>query len=161
MRGDIFLCWFSPKSVEMNGLSVGGFLFGMVIWGNVLLDVVVVEIVVVETVDVAQVWFFIFFWRGCMEDMMGVRLVIEVVVGVVVSVSVVELFCSVRIGLGVGGVGNRRGSVVSGGGDASVADGGGTRWRNCCRFPGGIFGEPQEDLPYRRPFTLDIIDFFS
>ena len=50
---------------------------------------------------------------------------------------------------------------MSGGGDASVADGGGTRWRNCCRFPDGIFGEPQEDLPYRRPLTLDIIDFFS
>ena len=99
MRGDIFLRWFSPKSVEMNGLGVGGFLFGIVIWGNVLLDVVVVEIVVVETVDVAQVWFFIFFWRGCMEDMMGVRLVIEVVVGVVVLVGVVEVFCNVRIGL--------------------------------------------------------------
>ena len=92
---------------------------------------------------------------------MGVRLVIEVVVGVVVSVGVVELFCSVRIGLGVGGVGNRRGSVVSGGGDASVDDGGGARWRNCCRFPDGISGEPREDLPYRLPFTLDITDFFS
>ena len=54
-----FLCSFSLKWVEMNGLSVGGFLFGMVVWadcsillewgflGNmvgadVLLDVVVV-----------------------------------------------------------------------------------------------------------------------
>ena len=27
-----FLCRFSLKSVEMKGLSVGGFLFGMVIW---------------------------------------------------------------------------------------------------------------------------------
>ena len=29
-----FLCRFSLKSVEMNGLSVGGFLFGMVIWAD-------------------------------------------------------------------------------------------------------------------------------
>ena len=42
-----FLRCFSLKSVEMNGLSVGGFLFGMVIWVDVLLDVVVVEVVVV------------------------------------------------------------------------------------------------------------------
>ena len=62
------LCCFSLKLVEMNGLSVSGFLFGMVIWGDcfilleqgllgkmvgtdVLMDVVV-EIVLVETVDV-------------------------------------------------------------------------------------------------------------
>ena len=66
-----FLCRFSLKSVEMNGLSVGGFLFGMVIWADcfvllergflgkmvgtdVLVDVVV-EVVVVEAVDVVQV----------------------------------------------------------------------------------------------------------
>ena len=70
--------------------------FSLVIWGNcvillergfldkmvdtdVLLDVVVVEIVVVETVDVMQVWFFDFFQRGCMGDMVGVRVVIVVV----------------------------------------------------------------------------------
>ena len=28
----IFLCSFNLKLVEMNGLSVDGFLFGMVIW---------------------------------------------------------------------------------------------------------------------------------
>ena len=36
----------------------------------------------------------------------------------------VEVFCSVGMGVGVGGVENRGGSVVGGGGDASVADGG-------------------------------------
>ena len=59
---EYFLRCFSLKSVEMNGLSVGGFLFGMVIWADVLLSVVVAE-VVVETVDAL---FFIFFWRGCL-----------------------------------------------------------------------------------------------
>ena len=73
----------------------------------------------------------------------------------------VEVFCSVRMGVGVGDVGNRGGSVLSGGGATSVADGEGARWRNCCRFPDGIFGELREDLPYRLPFTLNIIDFFS
>ena len=48
---------------------------------DVLLDMVVVDIVVVETVDVVQVRFF---RRVCLGDMMGVRVVIEVVVGVVV-----------------------------------------------------------------------------
>ena len=33
---------------------------------------------------------------------------------------------------------------MSGGGDASVADGGGTRWRNCCRFPDGILESPRK-----------------
>ena len=95
-----FLRSFSLKLVEMNGLSVGGFLFGMVIWGDcfillelgflekmvgtdVLLDMVVVEIIVVETVDVVQVCFF---QCVCLGDMMGVRVVREVVVGVVVFV---------------------------------------------------------------------------
>ena len=75
-----FLCRFSLKSVEMNGLGAGGFLLGMVIWEvcfvlleqgflgkmvgiNMLIDVVV-EIVVVETVDVVlvvQIGFFVFF----------------------------------------------------------------------------------------------------
>ena len=66
-----FLYHFSLKSVEMNGLSVGGFLFGMVVWADcfvllergflgkmigtdVLVDVVV-EIIMVEAVDVVQV----------------------------------------------------------------------------------------------------------
>ena len=97
-----FLCCFSLKLVEMNGLSVGGFLFWMVIWvdcfilleqvffgkmvGTEMLMEVVVEVVVVETVDVVQVWFIVFFWRGCLGDMMGVRVVIEVAVGAVVLV---------------------------------------------------------------------------
>ena len=110
-----FLCCFSLKSVEMNGLSVGGFLFGMVIWAvcfillergflgkmvgaDVLLNMVVVEVVVVETVDVVQMCFFVFFQRGCLGVMMSVRVVIEVVVGAVVLVGVVLLVwwrCSV------------------------------------------------------------------
>ena len=54
--------------------------------------------------------------------------------------------------------------MVGGGGNASVADGGidggGARWTDCCRFPDEIFGELREDLPYRLPFALNIIDFF-
>ena len=65
-------------------LLEGGFLDKMV-GVDVLLDVVVVEVVVVETVDVVQVWFFIFFWF-VWGDRMGVRVVIEVVVGLVVLV---------------------------------------------------------------------------
>ena len=72
--------------------------------------------------------------------------------------------CGVRMGMGVGGVGNREEVVVSSGGNVSVADGGadggGARWRDCCRFPDGIFGELWEVLPYRFPFTLDIGDVF-
>ena len=38
-----------------------------------------------------------------------------------------DVVCGVRIGVGVGGVENRGEGVVSGGGDVSVADGGGAR----------------------------------
>ena len=76
----------------------------------------------------------------------------------------VEVFYNVTMGVGVGGVRNRGRSVESGGGDASVtdggADGGGVRWRDCCRFSDGILGELREDLPYRLPSTLSVIDFF-
>ena len=61
-----------------------GFLDKMV-GANVLFGVVVVEIVVVETVDVVQVWFCVFL-AWLFGDMMGVRVGIEVVVGVVVLV---------------------------------------------------------------------------
>ena len=75
-----------------------------------------------------------------------------------------EEFYGVTMGVGVGGVGNRGKSAESGGGDAGVADsgadGGGARWRDCYRFSDGIFGELREDLPYRFPFTLNVIDFF-
>ena len=121
---EYFLCCFSLKSVEMSGLSVGGFLLGVVIWaycfillerdflGNVvgadvLLDMVVVEVIVVETVDVVQVSCFVFFRCGYLVDMMGVRMVIEVAVGVLMLVDVVEVLCSVRMGVGVVGVENR------------------------------------------------------
>ena len=84
----LVLCCFCWKPVEMNGQSIGGFLFGIVIWvdhfiflewgfldkmvgADMLLDVVVVEVVVVGTVDVMQVCFFVFFRRGCLWDMMG------------------------------------------------------------------------------------------
>ena len=133
----------------------------MVIWADVLLGVMVVEVVVAETADAC---FFIFFRRGCLGDMMDVRVVMELVINVVVLVGVV-VFCSVTMGVGVGGVGNRGRSVESGGGDASVADGGadggGARWRDCCRFSDGILRELREDLPYRLPFTLNVNDFFS
>ena len=48
-----------------------------------LIDVVV-EVVVVEAVDVVQGGFFVFFRCGCLGDMMGVRITMEVVFGVVV-----------------------------------------------------------------------------
>ena len=53
---------------------------------------------------------------------MDVRVVIEVVVGALVLVGVVKMLCSVRMGVAVGGVGNRGGGVASGRGNASVAD---------------------------------------
>ena len=51
----------------------------------------------------------------------------------------VEVVCGVRMGLGVGGVGNRGEGVLSSGGNDIVADVGGARWRDCCRLPNGIF----------------------
>ena len=86
-RGQFLRC-FSLRSVEMKGLSVRGFIFGMVIWTDVLLGVTVVEVVVVENADAC---FFIFFQRGCLGDMMDVRVVMELVIGVVVLVNVVVL----------------------------------------------------------------------
>ena len=68
----------------------------------------------------------------------------------------VEVVCDVRMGVRVDGVGNRGEGVVS----VSVADGGGARSRDCCRFPDGIFRELWEDLPYCLPFTLNISDVF-
>ena len=49
--------------------------------------------------------FFCLFWRGCLGDMMGVRVVIEVVVGAIVLVGVVSL----RMVVGIDGAGNRGG----------------------------------------------------
>ena len=81
---------------------MGGFLFEIVIWTDcfdllerdflgkmVVMDVmmeVLVEVVVVGAVDVVRAGFFVFFMRGCLGDIMGVRVVIEVVVGVAVLV---------------------------------------------------------------------------
>ena len=75
-----FLCCFNLMSVEMNVLSVGGCLFGMVIWADFLfleLEFLMVEVIVVEAVDVV---------RDCLGDMMDLKIVMEVVVGVVVLV---------------------------------------------------------------------------
>ena len=102
-----FLGQFSLKLLEKNGQSVRGFLFWMVIWVNcfvllergffgkkvgvdVLMDVVV-EVVVVQIVDVVQAGFFVFLWHDCLGDMVGVRVVIEVVVGAAVLVGAVVL----------------------------------------------------------------------
>ena len=64
------------------------------------------------------------------------------------AVGVVEVFCIVRMGVGVGSAGNKDGCVVNNGGNASVTDGGtdggGPRWRDCCRFPDGVFRELQK-----------------
>ena len=97
-----FLGRFSLKLVEMNGLSVGWFLFGKVICADcfvlsehgflgkmvgvdVLMDVVV-EVFVVQAVEVVQAGFFVFSQHGCLGDMVGVRVVIKVVAGAVVLV---------------------------------------------------------------------------
>ena len=84
-----FLCCFNLMSVEMNVLSVGGCLFGMVIWADFLfleLEFLMVEVVVVEAVDVVRDRFFVFSRRVCLGDMMDLKIVMEVVVGVVVLV---------------------------------------------------------------------------
>ena len=77
----------------------------------------------------------------------------------------VEVFYSVTMGVGVGGMGKRGISVEGGGGDVSVADGGadggGTRWEDCCKFSDEIVGELREGLPYRLSFRLNVVDFFS
>ena len=44
----------------------------------------IVEVVVVEALDVVQAGFFVFSRRVCLGDMMDVKVVMEVVVGVVV-----------------------------------------------------------------------------
>ena len=94
-RREYFLSLFHLKSVEMNGLSVGGLLFGMVIWADcfVLLEhgflgkMVGADVLmdVVEAVNVMQAGLSVFFPRGCLRDMVGVRVVIEDVVDAVVS----------------------------------------------------------------------------
>ena len=70
-----FLCRFSLKSVEMKGLSVGGFLFGMVIWE--LCFVLLEQSFLGKMVDMDML-------MDLVVDMTGVRVVMEVVVGVVV-----------------------------------------------------------------------------
>ena len=114
----------------------------------------VAEIVVMEAVDMVRAGFFVFFRCGCLGHIIGVRVVIEVVVGAV------EVVCGLKMVVGVDGVGNRGEGVVSSRGNVSVADGGGAKWRDCCRFPNGIFRDLSEDLPSRLPLMLDISDVF-
>ena len=61
----------------------------MVIWVDFLFferEYLMVEDVLVEAVDVVQAGFFVFSRRVCLRDMMDVKVVMEVVVGVVVLV---------------------------------------------------------------------------
>ena len=58
---------------------------GKMVGTDVLMDVVL-EVVVVEAVDMVHAGFFFFFQRGYLQDMVSVRVVIEVVVGAVVLV---------------------------------------------------------------------------
>ena len=71
-----------------------------------------------------------------------------------------EVVCSLGMGVEIDGAGNRGGVVMSSGGNVSLTDGGGARWRDCCRIPDDIFGEPRKDLSYCLPFTLHINDLF-
>ena len=135
-----FLCFFSLKLVEMNGQSMGGFLFGMVIWGDcfVLLELgIMVKMVhadmlmdvVVEAVDAVQAsrvfCHFLAFsgmferYGGCENGDRGC--------GWCGGVGVVRVVCGVRMSVGVSSVGNRGEGVADSG-----AGGGGTvaipRW---------------------------------
>ena len=58
---------------------------GKIVGTDVLMDVVL-EVVVVEAVDMVQAGFFFFFQRGYLQDMVSVRVVIDVVVGAVMLV---------------------------------------------------------------------------
>ena len=81
-----FLHYFNLMSVEMNGLSVGGCLFGMVIWVDFLLlqgKILVVDVVVVKMINMVQAGCFVLSRRGCLGDVVDVKVVKEVVVGVV------------------------------------------------------------------------------
>ena len=87
-------------SVEVNQLSMGACLFERVTWVDcfVLLECnflmkmvatemlmeVVAEVVVVESADVLRAGIFVFFRCGCFGNMMNLRVVIEVGVGVIV-----------------------------------------------------------------------------
>ena len=46
-----------------------------------------------------------------------------------------------RMGVGVGGLGNREEGVVRSLGNVIVADGRGDRWRDYCRFPNRFLRE--------------------
>ena len=68
---------------------MSGCLFGMVIWADFLFlerEYLMVGDVLVKAVDVVQAGFFVFSRRVCLGDMMDVKVVMEVVVGVVVLV---------------------------------------------------------------------------
>ena len=48
------------------------------------------------------------------------------------------MVCGIKMGVGVGVVGNRGEDVICSGGNVIRADGGGARWKDCCRFPDRI-----------------------
>ena len=56
------------------------------------------------------------------------------------------MVCGIKMGVGVGVVGNRGEDVICSGGNVIRADGGGARWKDCCRFPHRIFGKLWEDI---------------
>ena len=116
--------------------------FGMMVGTDVLMDVVV-EVVVVKAVKVVQAGFFCLFtaslfggYDGCESGDISCGWCGGV--GRCSGAGVVEVVCDVRMGVGVGGVTNRGQGVVSSGGNVTVADGGGARWRDCCRTPMGF-----------------------
>ena len=73
----------------------------------------------------------------------------------------VGVVCGVTMDVAVGCVRTRGEGVTSSGGSVSVADGGGTEWKDCCRFRDGISRELWEDLSYRLPFTLNVSEVCS
>ena len=91
------MCRFSLKSVEMSGLTLGGFLFGMAIWADCF--------ALLECGDTSCGW--------CGG------------VGCCGTVGVVGLVYDLRLGVGVDSVGNGEECVVTSGGNVIVADGGG------------------------------------
>ena len=163
-----FLCRYILKSVEMSGLTLGGFLFGMAIWANcfVLLECgflskmvdvdmlmdVVVELVVVEAMDLVQAGFFCLFpvwlfggYGGCETGDTSCGWYGDV--SCCGGLGVVGGGLWFKIGCRGWQLGNGEDHVVTSGGNVSVADGGGARWRDCGRFPYGICGRPSISSP--------------
>ena len=95
-----FLCCFSLKSVEINKLNVGRYLFGMVIW----------EV------------YFVLLDRGFSGRTLGMNRCSGFSWYGGADADVVEMVCSVIMDVGMGGVGNKGRGVVSSGGNVSVVE---------------------------------------